>query len=85
MAISKKRFKKIDDIEIFREDEEEGTFEEEAPISYKSNFKLDKEDDHIPDNDEIAMFAGLNSVDEVLYDDIEYQEDLENLHHTQLK
>jgi len=80
MAVFKKRIKKIDDIEIFREDEEEGIFEEEAPLSYKSNFRLDKEDDLISDTDEIALFAGLNSVDEVLYDDVEYQEDLENLH-----
>ena len=78
MTILKKRIRKTDDIEFFKE--EEDSFEEDTPLNYKPTFKSDKDEEHINDSDEIALFAGLNSIDEILYDDVEYQEDLDNLH-----
>ena len=75
---SRTRNKKMDEIEIFNDDDFD--YEEEAPLDYKAKYKTDTEEDTFSDNEEIALFAGLSSVDEVLYDDVEYQEDLDNLH-----
>jgi DNA-directed RNA polymerase sigma subunit (sigma70/sigma32) len=36
------------------------------------------------DETQVAMFAGLSDVDEVLYEEVEYHEDLENLHPAEL-
>jgi len=32
------------------------------------------------DIEELALFAGITGVDEILYEEVEYQEDLDNLH-----
>jgi DNA-directed RNA polymerase sigma subunit (sigma70/sigma32) len=79
MAALKNRTKRINDIEIFNT-EDEDSFEEEMPINLKNSFKINKDDEHLVDSDELALFAGLNSVEEILYDDVDYQEDLDNLH-----
>jgi DNA-directed RNA polymerase sigma subunit (sigma70/sigma32) len=70
--------KRIDDIEIFH-NEDEDSYEEEIPLNIKSSFKSRKDEESL-DSDELALFAGLSSVEEILYDDVEYQEDLDNLH-----
>lgn len=69
---------KKEDAVIFHE--EEDTYEDNIVLEYKPNFKEEEDDTFLSENEEIALFAGLNSVDEVLYDDVDYQEDLENLH-----
>ena len=80
MANIKNRSKRIDDIEIFNDDDD--NYEEEIPLNLKSGFK--SKDDEQLDSDELALFAGLSSVEEILYDDVEYQEDLDNLHPAEL-
>jgi len=68
--------KQKEDIEIFSEIEE---YDDEIPDSYKSLFKdATLEDNHSNDTDSLSMFAGLNDADEILYDGIDYQEDLEH-------
>lgn len=73
--MAKKSFKK-DDIEIFSEIEE---YDDEIPATYKTLLKGVTDDAGIPDEN-LSLFVGLSGVDDVLYDDVEYQEDLDNLH-----
>ena len=52
--------------------------EEDKPQIDYSKTQKDETDYNL--NDEMALFAGLSGVDEVLYEEIEHQEDLDNLH-----
>ena len=76
--LPKKRRKKSS-TEYFSEDEllylnsTNNSDEEDLPdIGPRGNSSSDK--------DEVALFAGVSGVDEVLYGGVEYQEDLDNLH-----
>jgi RNA polymerase sigma factor (sigma-70 family) len=49
------------------------------PKSHKSSHADDDVFSSLDEN-QVAMFAGLSNVDEVLYEEVDYQEDSENLH-----
>jgi DNA-directed RNA polymerase sigma subunit (sigma70/sigma32) len=66
-----------EEVDIFNE--EEFNYEDTIVLEYKPTYK-EEEDNVLSENEEIALFAGLSSVEEVLYDDVDYQEDLDNLH-----
>lgn len=82
---TKKGRKKIDEIEIFKEEDIESE-DNELINNYKNSYKKGYDDDdsnndlNVDKDVEIALFAGLENADEILYDDVEYQEDLDNLH-----
>jgi len=76
---SQKNNKKSETVEIFN-NEDLDYVENDLSLDYKTNYKKEEEDNVLAENEEIALFAGLSSVDEVLYDDVDYQEDLDNLH-----
>lgn len=75
MTVRKSRNKKTE-AELFSEDE---LYEDDMPIT-NFKYKTDKDELEYHDSEEMALFAGLNSVEEVLYDEVDYQEDLNNLH-----
>lgn len=68
---SRKKDDDFEDIKYLNYDEDD------PPISKKKP-KADDDDGEI--SEEMAMFAGVTGVDEILYEDIEYHEDLDNLH-----
>lgn len=75
--LTRKRRKKSTGDDYFSEDE----------LLYMNNSNS-SEEEALPDmgnrgqnaDEEVALFNGVNGVDEVLYDGVEYQEDLDNLH-----
>lgn len=78
----KSNSKKLDDVENFIDEDENDV--DDMPLVYKQKYSSykDHEDQESSFNEsaELALFAGLSSVEEVLYDDVDYQEDLDNLH-----
>lgn len=81
---SQKKYK--DDLDIFSPDQE---LDDDLELSHpktaiKSVIHKDDEDGESSLDDQVALFAGLTDVEDALYDDIEYHEDLDNLHPAEL-
>ena len=56
-------------------------FSEDTPPVKSAGENSKKSDEGSFDlNENLALFAGMSTLDEVLYEDLEYQEDLDNLH-----
>jgi len=72
--MAKRGRKKLAELELFADDE---VMEDELPIlskNYSNKVNCEEREDF--HDAELALFAGLNSVEEVLYEDPDYQEDL---------
>lgn len=78
-----KKYKKVKEVnEVFNE-EADGDEELNILSATAKSTRTRYDDDDMGmglDDKQVAMFAGLANVDEVLYEEVEYQEDLDHLH-----